>query len=390
MIMKNNRIKLISGVTVAVCIAGLFSSCSNTASINGELVSGADKEIVVKQQELGMNKVLDTLSTNAKGQYSYKVEVEKGAPEFVYLYYGDQKIASLLLSKGEKVKVVSDTLGNFSVKGSLESEKLKGVEDSFVTFLKEFSGLVEKTMDQSLSNEQREEIGRQVSKKYVEYYRDRVKYILENSKSLTSVNVLFQHINANMPVFGQVTDAIHFNNLADSLEKVYPNSKYINALRNEAKRRQNILEVNQKLEEASVMKFPPLTMPNQYGKKISLHDVDAKLIILNFWSASAAGNKLFNQDVLLPLYKKYHSKGLEIYQVCVDVDKAGWASVVKSQALPWINVCDGLGAASPAIASYNVANAFPVSYFITSEGLVGDRIFNDGNAVRKMVAKYLK
>lgn len=46
----------------------------------------------------------------------------------------------------------------------------------------------------------------------------------------------------------------------------------------------------------------------------------------------------FIVGVLLPVYDKYHSKGLEIYSVGVTADKALWASVVKNQNLPWINV----------------------------------------------------
>ena len=32
-----------------------------------------------------------------------------------------------------------------------------------------------------------------------------------------------------------------------------------------------------------------------------------------FWQASEAAQKMYNQDVILPLYNTYHPKGLEIY-----------------------------------------------------------------------------
>ena len=56
-------------------------------------------------------------------------------------------------------------------------------------------------------------ISKQIYDEYVSYYRSRVKYVMENSKSLTSVPVFYQVLGDNLPVFGQMTDAIHFNNI---------------------------------------------------------------------------------------------------------------------------------------------------------------------------------
>ena len=87
--------------------------------------------MVVKLLDLNNYTVLDTLKTDASGNYNCKVKLEKGQPEFVYLYHGDTKIASLLLEAGETVTVKSDLKGNYTVQGSEESEKLQQVEKDF-------------------------------------------------------------------------------------------------------------------------------------------------------------------------------------------------------------------------------------------------------------------
>jgi peroxiredoxin len=118
-----------------------------------------------------------------------------------------------------------------------------------------------------------------------------------------------------------------------------------------------------RLQDATQLGFPELSIPDTKGKDVKLSQVKAKLVMVFFWTASDAANKMFNLDVLVPLYNEYHSKGLEIYQVGIDNDKTNWASVVKDQQLPWINVCDGLGTQSSAVTLYNITK-LPVAYFI--------------------------
>ena len=98
---------------------------------------------------------------------------------------------------------------------------------------------------------------------------------------------------------------------------------------------------------------------------------------------------MFNLDLLKPVYEKYHSKGLEIFAVSLDTDKNIWANVVKSQNLPWINVCDGLGAASVAARVYNVSQ-IPMVYFIKDGQLLADVGVRDGKSLKKYIEKNLK
>jgi hypothetical protein len=98
--------------------------------------------------------------------------------------------------------------------------------------------------------------------------------------------------------------------------------------------------------------------------------------MLLFWSASDNAQKMLNAE-LLQLYNKYKGKGFQIYEVCVDTDKTNWASVVRN--LPWINVCDGMGASSVAISTYNVANVPSMFLFDKNGTIAGKDIFNMKN-----------
>ena len=370
--MKNCKTILIAA---AVLVAA--SSCSDMVRINGKVDGLPDSKVVIKQLSGNTFNVLDTVKTDASGAYSYKMEVKEGQPEFVYVFNGDTRLASILLGKGDKVNVTSDTKGNYSVEGSEESAKLKQVEDEFASFMNDFASTV-----QSGDNVA-------ASRKYVEYYRSRVKYVLDNNKSLTAIPVLYQKINEEFPVFSQPTDAVLFRGIHDSLLTVYPDSRYVTALGKEAERRLSILSLEQRLQNAKEAGFPDLNLPGLDGAPKKLSDVDSKVVMVYFWQASEAAQKMFNQDVLLPLYKAYHPKGFEIYSVSLDTDKGVWASAVRNQELPWINVCDGRGAATPAVSLYNITKGLPVAYMIVDGSLKPETLTSE-KEVRSFLSANLK
>ena len=65
-----------------------------------------------------------------------------------------------------------------------------------------------------------EQLRRELAQSYIRYYRDRTKYVMENSHSLTVVPILYQMIAPGFPLFGQQTDAILFKNISASLSTV--------------------------------------------------------------------------------------------------------------------------------------------------------------------------
>ncbi|MBE6239348.1 MAG: AhpC/TSA family protein [Bacteroidales bacterium] len=371
-------------VLAAVMVAA--AACSGNASIEGTLSDVPSSEVVVKLLNVNYYEVLDTVKTDAAGRFSYKAEIAEGQPEFIYVFYKDSKVASLLLEAGDKVKVTADTLGNYSVEGSEESAKLAQVEKTYADALVKLSSLSDRAL--TAEGKELDDIRRQIGQEYVNYYRNSVRYVMENSRSLTVVPVFFQNFGSDLPVFSQSTDAIHFAAISDSLETVYPESKYVKALRNEAKRRQNLLELEARLNSAEAIGYPDIELPDVNASKVKLSDVDAKVTLIFFWNPSDAGQKMFNLDFLKNIYEDYHKKGFEIYQVALDPDKALWARVVKEQKLPWINVCDSRGSASPYALLYNISSV-PAAFVIADGELVdGDMVTE--KAFRKRIEQLLK
>lgn len=334
-----------------MALAITAAACAPKAQINGTLEGAAEDNVIVKLLDVNKYVILDTVKTDKSGNYAYKLDVRKGDPEFIYIYYGDTKVASLILDAGDKVKVKSDIKGNYTVEGSEESNKLQTVETDYAAFTNKISGMTQ-TSDIALE--------------YISYYRKSLKYVTENAQSLTVVPVMFQTLDGSTPIFSQQNDALRFRAIADSLLIAYPDSKFAKALDKEAVARLKVMELGNKLETAPEVNFPDLNLPDTKGQRVALSSLDSKVIFLYFWTSEMATQTVFNLDYLKPLYEEFHPKGLEIYAVCIDVDKALWAGIVKNQGLEWINVNDGMGSASPAVRQYNISSV--PSLFVIEDG----------------------
>lgn len=375
-IQSSKNMKIFRYILSAAVLVVAASSCSDKAQIKGTVTDAPQMEVVVKQLAGNSFNVLDTLTTDKDGKYSFKMDIAKGQPEFVYVFKGDTKLASLILMAGDNVKVVSDSLGKYSVEGSEESARLQQVETEFSAFLGRMSAAAASGDNAALSRE------------YVDYYRSRVAYVMNNAKSLTAIPVLYQKINDNFPVFSQSTDALHFSAVHDSLATVYPDSKYVTMLGEEARKRTNILNINMQIKDLNAAGYPDVELPSIDGKTVKLSDVDSKVTLVYFWTAVDPNQKMFNKDVLLPVYNEYHSRGFEIYSISLDTDKGVWASAVKNQNLPWVNVCDGLGSASKAAALYNVNGVLPIAFMIV-DGALSDKTVQGEKDLRNVLSANL-
>ena len=340
--------KLVAGAALVLMAA----ACGKNTHIERTPHETADSQVIVKLLDVNRFQVLDTVKTDAKGHFSYGLDLKKAQPEFVYLFYGNRQIASLLLQKGDKVKVETDTLGAYSVEGSEESRKLQRVEQDYNAFMADMNRIIAREMNPDA----------QLSRRYVTYYRDRMAYVMGNTKSLTVVPVLFQQVNPTFQVFSQPTDGIMMQAVCDSLKTVYPESRYVRALEKEAQRRISQLDVNNKLQSAEEIGYIDISLPGIDGKNIKLSDKLGKVTMVYFWQATAE-QKMFNLSSLVPIYEQFNPKGFEVYAVSLDGDKAAWASAIRNQKLPWVNVCDTRGAASPYVTTYGIGS-LPMVWFI--------------------------
>lgn len=374
-------------IALIVSVILMVASCAKqpVAMLSGAAEGLTDSCLVLKRLDLNSLVPADTVSVGKDGGFSCKVNLPGETPTFYYLYDGDRQVAALVLLPGDKVTLKANSY-DYEVSGSQESALLKQVDEAFYAAKVDMEGYADRmavTSDEGLYRQ----LAEAMSRRYIDYKRSAMKQIMDNSKSITSAIIPFQRFSEQLPVFNEHTDVILFKQLYDSLQMVYPKSQYVVALGDEINRRESAFDLSQKIDRMQSISYPELNMPDVEGKDRILSDLDGKVIILSFWTATDANQKMFNQT-LKEFYAKYHQAGLEIYQVSLDVDKALWASTVRSQELPWICVNDGMGAASTARAVYNVGQ-LPTLFVIDREGNVLARDVYGENELEALVKKSL-
>lgn len=367
-------------------------SKNNGAQINAQIEGAGNAEVVLYQLAVNQVKTVDTIKTSADGKFSYTVAMPEAAPDFYYLTYKGNKLASLVLKAGDKVSVKVDTLGaGLAIEGSEESLLLGQYEKGLATVSAQMAQMSEQ-MNAAIEKKDlaaAEELKIKMGKSYVNYRRGLIKTIMENPYSFANINALYQQVGQQLPVFSSENDYLLVERVHDSLATLYPSSVYLQSLKEQISGAKNAIALAEKIYEAETKSFPNLSLPDINAKNVELSSLEGKPFILMFWTISEPSQKMFNND-LKELYRKYRNSGLEIYQVSLDEDKTAWASAVKDQQLPWISVCDGKGPASPAVVAYNLLTVPTMFVFNAKGDLVANGNLTDKGELENAIRKAIK
>ena len=366
--MRNSRILAAAAVAAALC------SCSQSGvSIKGTLEGAPDRTVCLAEPASGSNTmVIDSVRTGADGTFTFKVPAEPGKPRFLYLQHDGRVFASLLVENGENVVVSADSLGRCTVEGSEGSTLLREYNERYARYLRDIDALGE---------------GEPISPVFLAHRKEALGHMLAHPYSLTDIMVLTEEVGG-LPTFYEDNATIYFRSVLDSLLTRYPESGYVKQFEQTVLARERNRELNLKIRNAESVGFPDITMPDLNGNRITLSEVDAKVILLHFWTSAESSHNYINNFELRNLYDKYSANGFQIYSVCVDADKNRWASIMNTQKLPWINVNDGNGIYSTALALFNVQQ-LPTTLVI-ADGAMQDVQASGSEGLDKFIGKLLK
>ena len=354
-------------------------SCNKPAAkVNMDLKEGISTNVELYKLDVNRLSFVDSLNTDKSGHLKYKIELaDSKNPVFYYFYHNATKLAGIVAKDGDRISISADTLGRYEVEGSEDCRLLKEMDGRLANNIAK--------MEQILSEEP-EDMNVQLSKVYIDHKRALLRQVIENPFSITSAAALFQKFNDRLYVFQEPTDVYIFKNIRDSLITLYPDNPYVAALSKTIDERKNYDDLAAMINEKAVVGIPEIEMNDINGNPHKISDLNGQVILLSFWSTAQNEHKVFNQE-LVPIYEKYHSRGFEIYQVCVD-EKPVWANIVRNQNLPWICVNDGLGINSPAVAAYNL-NSIPTMFIIGRDSDILAKDQYDPAEIEKIIQKNL-
>ena len=371
--------------TAVVLLMALTSCQSSKVKISGRFVGTEAKMVYLEQSTVLEQQIIDSVALNDQGSFTLRLEsVSPTSPSLYHIVYDGNRIP-LLLQGGDNISINSagNALRNYTVEGSKESELVHAFNHEYVEGVVELNQIMSQLTANDLTESQRHELAVQYTKRKNDIKRAQVRFIVENKGSVAAVYALYQRLPGDANLFNGDSDVIYYRTVADALEENYPDSHYLPLLRSQIARMDAQISLLSQVSEAS---FPDISQPDMYGKTQNLSELEGKVILLHFWSATIGNSNALNAD-LKDVYQKYHDKGFEIYQVAVDTSKALWINTVQQQQLPWISVCDFQGSNSPAVGAYNVT-ALPTNFLIDRSGNIAGKNLRGEQleqAIKKMI-----
>lgn len=362
-------------VALALMAIAALTSCDNKnkATINGQFFGAANRNIILEELSPSGGRIADSVRTNSDGKFSFKIDFsDKDNPTF-YNVRLDNQFAPLLVEGGETVELsaLGNIYINYTVSGSKGSELLNQFNRQTVGISLKLDS-INQLYNLAATDERIAELGREYSREYVKLKQSTISFVMHNASSLVSIVPLYQPTYNGEMLFNDPMDIIYYRAIADSLGQKYPTSPYVNSLRNDIKRVDNVYTMDSIVNQSmlNTLEFPEITMRDATGTIQKLSSLKGKNILLSFTTSTDPKLKALNRE-LFEIYKNYQDIGLVIFEVSVETDKAAWLRNITDNKFPWIQVSDIQGVNSSALLSYNV-KSIPTYFVIDSDGVLAD------------------
>jgi thiol-disulfide isomerase/thioredoxin len=141
------------------------------------------------------------------------------------------------------------------------------------------------------------------------------------------------------------------------------------------------------METVSVGKIAPdFELDTPEGEKITLHGVQGKVKLIDFWASWCGPCRGENPNVVA-MYEEYHPKGLEIIGVSLDRDRDAWIKAIEDDKLTWKHGSD-LQYWNAAPAKLYLVNSIPHTVLLDADNRIIAKNLR-GKALRDKIAELL-
>lgn len=359
-------------IVLVISIAAVMAGCDESThyKISGRISNAEGTYVFLDELKVTSSENVDSAKINKKGEFEFDGIVHH--PTFFLLKLSEKNFITLLVDSAEQVQVAGDA-ANFS-----RDYVVTGSEGS--TLVQELNQHLSRTKHQMDSIRSLHVLFRtdpnydSLKKKWDQEYNDVVeeqiaysqKFITTHPFSMANVLALYQKFDNDNFV---IQDLQSLKTAASALNSFYPESEHVKALyANTVKlmKDERSMKMQQFIQQHG-QNSPDVVLPDPDGKEVALSSLQGKYVLLQFWASQDRGSRIMN-PVLVELYKKYHRKGFEIYQVSVGENRYEWLDAIDQDKLSWINVGDMEGSRT-AVLNYNV-QAVPYNYLLDKEGAI--------------------
>ena len=135
--------------------------------------------------------------------------------------------------------------------------------------------------------------------------------------------------------------------------------------------------------------LPDFPMPMASGDTLPLYSLLGKrLTVVDIWASWCAPCRRENRDVLVPLYRDYRDRGLEIVAYSIDSSRDAWKGAIAKDAAVWPHASHLAGDATPFMEVLHVTT-IPANFIVDAQGKIVAKNLH-GDALRAFVSNYMK
>ena len=261
----------------------------------------------------------------------------------------------LILDKSDVDIFVDDSnsLFEFTVSGSDDTEILKSIENKITNYRSEIRELninfveASQNRDFELVNSIQSEFDFKKNQ-----FELSLKDYLSSAKSSLAVLVTADYLDIE-------ENLIFWETIYNNYTEEFKDNSYF-------KNFENKLIKIKSISIGSVA--PDIILNDTSGVPISMASLRGKYVLLDFWAAWCRPCREENPNIV-ENYNNYKSYGFDVYQVSLDRTKEDWIRGIKQDKLPWINVSDLKYYQSEAAELYNV-DRIPSAFLLDPDGKI--------------------
>ncbi|MFW5645419.1 MAG: TlpA family protein disulfide reductase, partial [Bacteroidota bacterium] len=320
--------------------------------------------------------------------FSTTIEIER--PGFYAVRNEGDNYISFIARENDSIHIRSDyyNFNEFELTGQEEAREITRLHEATEEFLDEVSEYARIVSD-SVNSPDYTRIKLEIDKNYRAAFNElknfSIDFIERNEGSLVSLMALTNQLGRDFFVFHPVEDYEIFQRVTSVLYEKYPESEAVKNLHARVERIKMNYPKEIKHPEVGE-RAPDFSIKTPEHKSIRLSDLKAKVILLDFWASWCAACREENKK-RHSIYKKYHSKGFEIFQISLDNQYKDWTEAISKDSLDWIHGSELNFWESDAAKKYGV-NSIPANYLINEHGKIIGRNLSSEN-IDKMLKEIL-
>lgn len=333
----------------------VLMACKNndTVILNGKFDNAGNlKKVAIYKGD----KLVDSAILNDKGEFKFTI-ISPDA-DFYYISAA-QKTYPLIAKNGDEIDFKADysnEAGEFELKGSEDSEKLKEFNKISARYGKVYMDIQQEYQEKVSANPAiKDSIERvlipRFEKNMDDFAKETVEFAKKNQDNLAGFYA--------MSSLDQTKYESELLKYSEDIKGKFPNTVAV----------QSFIAKMDKLKALAIgQTAPDFQMTSADGKQLKLSQFKGQYVLLDFWASWCAPCREENPNVVKQ-YNTFKNKNFTILGVSLDSNRDLWLKAIKDDNLTWSHVSELKQWDSNVVKQYSI-EGIPTSFLLDKEGKI--------------------